>query len=884
MNKEAELKDFLLQLHEKVPGLTDRELFDYVLENVVRLSGSVIGFFHLVSDDQKSIHLVTWNTEASKNCVAPRTAHYPVDQAGNWVDCIRLKRPVIYNDYAVSPNRKGLPEGHIPLRRFMSVPVVEGDKVKIIFGVGNKAEDYSEQDAALVQVVAHALQRIVAQRRAEQALSRSEAYFRSLIENASDTIVILDGDGRVSSSSPSNQKVFGYSPGELNGRNIFDFIHEDDLPAVRETFNKVLESPRAIVHQELRFLHKSGSWRILDATARNLLEDEAVRGIVVNSHDVTLQKMSENDLVMERNHLRALIEFYRRPDISVYDITSFVVERCIKISKSQIGFFGFVDNLVTSMTTYLWSEQAAESCAVDFRPVKFSIEHAGIWADPIRTRAPLVINDYQRPDPRKRGYPEGHVPVRRLVSIPVLKDGRAVAILAVANKEQDYTEADLLHLSLFLESSWDMISRKGTENKLKEHTLRVKKINERLRQQIHLRKRAEEERRQSEYRLLQAQKAESLGRMAGAIAHHFNNLLGVVMGNLEMAGMDLPRGSSAEVKISEAMKASRQAVDISSLMLAYLGQRLMKSAPVEISEICREALPLLALSLPKGVNLRTDLPVPSPIILADAIQVRQVLNNLVVNAGEAMGEGNGEVTVAISETPVSGIQTSRFYPPEWEPGASDYVRISVSDTGPGMDTETLNKVFDPFFSTKFTGRGLGLPVVMGIVKAHGGMVAVESLPGRGSVFQVFLPLLKKESPTSTPTEPVHPAPSPGRGVVLLADDEPMFCKMARTMIEHLGYEVVTAFDGVDALEMFRRHRDHIRCVVLDISMPRMDGWETLGALRALKPGLPVILASGFDEAKAMQGDHSELPQAFLSKPFRLKELEAALCSATKEPT
>ena len=144
MNKERELKNFLLELHERAPALADRELYDYVLEWVVRLSNSAIGFFHLVSDDQKTVILTTWNSKALKNCTASHSVHYPLDQAGNWVDCVRLKRPVVYNDFPGSPNQKGLPEGHSPLRRFMSVPVVEGDKVRIIFGVGNKAKEYDE--------------------------------------------------------------------------------------------------------------------------------------------------------------------------------------------------------------------------------------------------------------------------------------------------------------------------------------------------------------------------------------------------------------------------------------------------------------------------------------------------------------------------------------------------------------------------------------------------------------------------------------------------------------------------------------------------------------------------------------------------------------------
>jgi PAS domain S-box-containing protein len=398
---------------------------------------------------------------------------------------------------------------------------------------------------------------------------------------------------------------------------------------------------------------------------------------------------------------------------------------------------------------------------------------------------------------------------------------------------------------------------------------------------ITLRKTDEEERLTLERQLQQAKKAESLGRMAGAIAHHFNNLLGAVMGNLELATLDLPREAKALANIAKAMTASIRAAEISRLMLAYLGQSSGSRAPIELSEVCREALPLLTSSLPQEVHLKTEFPDEGAIIRADAVKIRQVLTNLVVNAGEAMAEREGDVVVAISLIFAADIQASRFYPPEWEPKDERYVCLSVADTGAGMDQETLEKVFDPFFSTKFAGRGLGLAVVEGVVKAHHGALTVDSAPGRGSVFRVFLPLSAEELRLPPMAEPFAAAPPKELSLVLLVDDEPMFRNLAQTMLELLGCEVITAGDGVEALEVFRAYQDHVQCVVLDLTMPRMDGWETLAALRALRPDLPVILASGYDEARAMAGDHPERPQTFLQKPYRMVELEKALGKALK---
>src|SRR5512141_1032194 len=195
--------------------------------------------------------------------------------------------------------------------------------------------------------------------------------------------------------------------------------------------------------------------------------------------------------------------------------------------------------------------------------------------------------------------------------------------------------------------------------------------------------------------------------------------------------------------------------------------------------------------------------------------------------------------------------------------------------GSGIADENIERLFDPFFASKFTGRGLGLSVVLGIAQSHGGAVTVETAPGRGSTFRVFLPL----SAERVIRQPDQAAQSPeidGGGTVLLVDDEPMVRKVGEGALMSLGFAVLLAKDGVEAVEVFRQHRDEVRCILCDLTMPRMNGWETLLALRKLAPGLPVILASGYDKAHVMAGDHPELPQAFLSKPYQLQGLRDAI--------
>ncbi len=394
------------------------------------------------------------------------------------------------------------------------------------------------------------------------------------------------------------------------------------------------------------------------------------------------------------------------------------------------------------------------------------------------------------------------------------------------------------------------------------------------------RKRVEEEKARLQSQTWQLQKAESLGRMAGAIAHHFNNQLQAVMGYLELAMDDLPPGDRPHAKVVEALKASGKASEISSLMLAYLGQASGNREPLDLSVTCRWGLPMLRSAMPEGIVLETDLPCPGPVVSANANQIQQVLTNLVTNAWEACGEGVGSIHLAVKTVPSVVIRSSNHFPIDWQPQESLHACLEVTDTGCGIEDKDIEKLFDPFFSSKFTGRGLGLAVVLGIVRAHRGAVTVESEPGRGSVFRVFFPVCAEEVPRR-PDKPAQASKMERGGTVLLVEDDDMLRNMTESMLTSLGFTVLAAKDGIEAVEVFPRHRDEIRCVLLDLSMPRMDGWETLTALRALRSDLPVVLASGYDEARALQGEHPELPQAFLHKPYRMDDLKAALSKAQK---
>ncbi len=389
-------------------------------------------------------------------------------------------------------------------------------------------------------------------------------------------------------------------------------------------------------------------------------------------------------------------------------------------------------------------------------------------------------------------------------------------------------------------------------------------------------KRAQADRLLFEEQKHQTWRAESLGRMAGGVAHHFNNQLQVVMGNLERAQAAMIRGGSAGVLIDNAMKASSRAAEISQLMLAYLGQMKGKAEPIDLVDTVEGVLSFLIISIPKNVRLKTDLPPRGPVILADGVQIKQVLSNLVSNAVEAIGDSEGEIRISVGVAVASDTEDTKVFLADCHSSSQSYAWISVSDTGCGMDAQTQQRIFEPFFTTKTTGRGLGLSVTLGIVRSYGGSIGVDSEPGGGTSLRLVFPALGQDSGVSHRSETPEPPRFQGSGLVLVVDDEPMIRMLAQAQLESMGYEVAVACDGMEAIERFKSSKAPIDFVLLDLSMPRMDGWETLNALRALRPDVCVIIASGYSETQAMQGVHGERPQAFLHKPYKMADLQSAI--------
>jgi CheY-like chemotaxis protein len=375
--------------------------------------------------------------------------------------------------------------------------------------------------------------------------------------------------------------------------------------------------------------------------------------------------------------------------------------------------------------------------------------------------------------------------------------------------------------------------------------------------------------------------------MAGAIAHHFNNQMGVVIGNLEMVIDDLPQDAGAIKKLITVMEAANRAAEMSNMMLVYLGQSSHRHEPIDFSEVCLRSISLIKPTIANNVIMNHDLPTTGPVINANVNQIRQVIINLTNNAVEAIGEDGGVIKLKIKTVHPAEIPSSHRYPLGWQPQDNPYACLKVSDTGGGITNNDIENLFDPFFSRKLTGRGLGLPVVLGILRTHNGAITVDSKMGHGSIFQAFFPIsgdILQQPDKGGKNDDIlintfYNAEMTGGVTLLLVEDEEIVRNMAAEMIKRLGYSVIEARDGIEAMEVFRHHQNEIHCVLSDLTMPRMNGWETLTALRKLAPNIPVILASGYDESHVMSGEHTELPQVFLGKPYKLKVLKEAISQA-----
>ncbi len=386
----------------------------------------------------------------------------------------------------------------------------------------------------------------------------------------------------------------------------------------------------------------------------------------------------------------------------------------------------------------------------------------------------------------------------------------------------------------------------------------------------------------SEAQSRHVQKLESIGVLAGGIAHDFNNLLHVVLGNADIALSNLTPGSPARDPLEEVVRATLRAADLTRQLLAYSGKGAFIVRHLDLSTEVREMATLLRTSISKQATLGWELDSKLPAISADPTQIRQIVMNLITNASDALGEKGGVITLRTGVTRLEDLDQQNFGTPlqgedPVDTGKGPLVYLEVGDNGSGMSPDTLQRIFDPFFSTKFAGRGLGLAAVMGIVRSHHGLIRIRTEPGAGTAFRVLFPAVGGAA-TKTPKPTGERTEWRGTGRILVVEDEESVREVAERILQDIGFETIGAEDGRQALDIMEEVGDSVTAVILDLSMPRMGGAETFRRLREMRPELPILMMSGYTEQVVAPqfSDSSPGVTGFLQKPFLAEDLIAVL--------
>ncbi|MDX8413322.1 MAG: response regulator [Mariprofundales bacterium] len=390
---------------------------------------------------------------------------------------------------------------------------------------------------------------------------------------------------------------------------------------------------------------------------------------------------------------------------------------------------------------------------------------------------------------------------------------------------------------------------------------------------------AEEEKASMQKQVEHTQRLESLGVLAGGIAHDFNNILTAIMGNAALAERKIASGGSETCGkyMKNIAQSSEKAALLCKQMLAYSGKGHFIIKPLNLTAMVSGITSLLEVSIQRTIQLHYTLPEDIGLIEADEAQVQQVIMNLVINASDAIGEQNGTISIVTGELEADIDYLSHAIAhADDKLKAGRYIFLEVSDSGCGMDQTTQQKLFEPFFTTKFTGRGLGMSAVLGIVRGHHGAMMLYSEIGKGTTFKVLFPVASSSAATAAPHATAEPTPWRGSGTILIVDDEETIRETAASMIEEMGFHIVTACDGLDGVERYRQHQQEIVAILLDMTMPNLDGAGCFLALKKINPQVKVILSSGYNEQDSTKNFDSQALAGFIQKPYWPDALENIL--------
>jgi signal transduction histidine kinase/CHASE1-domain containing sensor protein/CheY-like chemotaxis protein len=606
------------------------------------------------------------------------------------------------------------------------------------------------------------------------------------------------------------------------------------LPAFSEAFHE--ELPRGVLAAGLgASLALGGIAFVLSAASRRALRLAAA----LRSGEAARRR--EDRMMVARLDLMAYALEHTLPELLVRTL-----DHVEELTGSRVGFYHFVLPDERTLTLQAWSTRTSSVfCRAAGAGRHYPVDVAGVWVDCFRERRPVIHDDYAAL-PHRRELPPGHAEIVRELVVPVFRSGRIVAVLGTGNKPEPYTDVDVAIVSRFADLAWDIAERK--------------QVLERL----HAR----------EQELAQAQRLESVGRLAGGVAHDFNNMLSVIIGNAdELLAREEPHGDRRP-GLEEILDAARRSAVVTRQLLAFARRQAVAPRVLDLNDAVGGMLKMLRRLIGEDVELSWAPGAGLPPVRIDPSQVDQLLANLCVNARDAIA-GVGRIAIQTAAETLDPAACERLG--GLLPGV--HARITVRDTGHGIAPEVLPHIFEPFFTTKPTGEGtgLGLATVYGIVKQNGGAIEVETAPGKGAAFHVRFPAAAV--PAEAPARTVAGASPRGQGTVLVVEDEPGVLRLCAAVLGRLGYEVLAAGSPDEALDLAARRTGPIDLLLTDVVMPGMSGRALADALVEARPGLRCLFMSGYTpETTGRNGVEAERVP-LLAKPFDAAELAARVREA-----
>ncbi len=862
---------------------------DHALDRAIALTGSSIGSIYFYDEDRRELVLNIWSKEVMAECsVADPQTCYELDRTGIWGEAVRQRRPIVINDFqAEHPLKRGVPEGHVHLRSFLTVPVFDRDRIVAVVGVANKDGDYDDTDALELTLLMDAVWKSVETAEGERALHRIEWLL---------------------SSRPAPAPA-SYEPpyGDLTGLNADGLIRSSVGPElltdIVSDYLDLLGTSAAVYERGGDYalgIFSSGWCRFLDAASRRLCDTdddrealacgrwlchescwsdaslESIRTgapadvechgglrihavpVVAGDDVVGAVNFGYGDPPQDPARLRELAERYRvdedelRRQAEAYESRPpFIVELAKKRLGAAARLIGEIVERKRTESALADSEQRYRGLFENAQDAFYEVTMDGTIVD-VSPSVERLSGGYRRDELIGRSlfdlYAEPEARARLLTE---LERRGAVSDYEIALKTPDGGA---------VECSISARIQPGADGRPERIIGSLRDVSERKR---------------LEAQLLQAHKMESIGRLAGGVAHDFNNQLNVILGHAELALGELPADAEIRSDLEEIAAAARRSADLTGQLLAFARKQTIALRVLDLNRTVETALKMLRRLVTESIQLVWKPGSGLAPVRLDPAQLDQLLTNLVVNSRDAIGHHGGAITIETGRTYID----DEAYAGRLELSPGDYVTLIVSDDGPGMDTDTMAKIFEPFFTTKAVGEGtgLGLATVHGIVRQNRGAVNVYSEPGHGSTFRIYLPAHAGSGAVKV-DDAALPAPA-GNETILLVEDEPAILALGARMLERLGYRPLTAATPGEAIRIAEEHAGDIDLLITDVVMPEMNGRDLARRLLSLCPKIKRLFMSGYTaDVIAHQGVLDDGVH-FIQKPFSMAELAIKVSEA-----